>query len=129
MAHTNQMIAQYQKYQKYQNPFWYLRYQTQYQKYHTPLGVILILGTNRIDGATTGQRIDRGHSNATSARQAGRQVSAHTPEQGTRHSAPQAARTRLQADPPPQGTSGDQFEENYPKRCSPKILAPIKRRP
>ncbi len=62
MAHINQMIAQYQKYQKYQNPFWYLRYHTQYQKYHTPLKVILILGTNRIDGATTEQRIDRGRT-------------------------------------------------------------------
>jgi len=84
MAHINQMIAQYQK---YQNPFWYLRYHTQYQKYHTPLKVILILGTNRIDGATTEQRIDRGRTatpeqrrTATHSRHGRRQAYQRNPE-------------------------------------------------
>ena len=115
MAHINQMIAQYQKYQKYQNPFWYLRYHTQYQKYHTPLGVILILGTNRIDGATTEQRIDRGRTATPQQRRrrtaGGRHTTAHPKASDATH-ATTGGKAAIAGRHPLQGTSGDQFEEN-----------------
>jgi len=82
------------------------------------------------DGRERAQTMLRANTSAQQRQQAARHMQVYngnprTHGRGTAHHRRQGRDCRQT--PPPQGTSGDQFEENYPKRCSPKILTPIER--